>query len=103
MITLGTAAYVFNIRHFTTHSFTLEVFRGNRTLQISLGLLVVAHALLIYTPFRNAFRLDPTTLRQWAIIVPSAIAIFLLNELWKHLLLKLDAHLAARKDYSLAA
>ncbi len=99
MITLGTAAYVFNIRYLNRHSFTLEVFKGNKVLTYSLLALAVVHTVLLYTPMRHGFGLAPTSLRQWAMIVPAALGVFLLNELWKFISRKVEA----RKEFGLAA
>jgi len=115
MIMMAQLAHVFNVRRLNTHSFTIEVFKGNRTLAISLVVLAVAHGFLMYfPPMTRAFGLEPTTLIQWAYIIPLAFLTFCAIELFKFLFKlgedRYDAKMAAKaaaakaeKDYNLAA
>ncbi|MCL1899662.1 MAG: HAD-IC family P-type ATPase [Promicromonosporaceae bacterium] len=97
MIMLAQTAHVFNVRRLNTHSFTWKVFRGNKALGISLAILAVAHgALMYFPPMTSAFGLAPTSLRQWAFIVPLAFAVFGMIELLKWLF-KLGEDAADRK------
>jgi len=108
MITLGTVAMVFSVRRLNTHSFTIDVLRGNKTLAISLAILAVAHVLITMVPGVNtAFGLVPTTAAQWALIVPLAVGCFLALEAIKWAFrvyeTKAAARAEAKKEYALAA
>jgi len=112
MIMLDQLAHVFNVRRLNSSSFTRQIFRGNKTLAISIGVLAVLHGLLMYfPPLTNAFGLVPTMPIQWAYIVPIAFITFCNIELLKWLFkkgedrydAKMAAKAAAEKDYNLAA
>ena len=108
MIMLAQTAHVFNVRRLNSSSFTWDIFRGNKTLAISLSILAVLHLALNYLPFMNtAFQLAPTSLRQWAIIVPLAFIVFCIIEFLKWAFKKgedaYDAKMEAKKAALVAA
>ncbi|MDR2703336.1 MAG: HAD-IC family P-type ATPase [Cellulomonadaceae bacterium] len=112
MLMLAQVAHVFNVRRINSSSFTWDIFRGNKALGISLVILAVSHVALMYIPAMNRlFGITPTSLRQWAIIIPSAFVVFCAIEGLKWLFKKGEdaadakamAKKAAEKEYSLAA
>ena len=108
MIMLAQTAHVFNVRRLNSSSFTWDIFRGNRILGTSMGILFALHLALNYLPFMNTpFDLAPTSLRQWAIIVPLAFIVFCIIEGLKWLFKKgedaYDAKMEAKKAALVAA
>jgi len=70
-----------NVRRLNGSSFTWDIFRGNKTLSVSLIVLTVLHLSITSIPgLRDAFGLVPTTLAQWSLIIPLAIGCFLAIE-----------------------
>ena len=53
MLALGQLAYLLNCRFMSRSSITLEVLRGNRTVWLSAGALLVLQALFTYVPVMN--------------------------------------------------
>ena len=110
MLTLGTVAMVFNVRRLNGSSFTWDIFRGNKTLSVSLVVLAVLHLSITSIPgLRDAFGLVPTTLAQWSLIIPLAIGCFLAIEGIKWIFRTVEARIDARAavkaeaEYNLAA
>jgi len=110
MLTLGTVAMVFNVRRLNGSSFTWNIFRGNKTLSVSLIVLTVLHLSITSIPgLRDAFGLVPTTLAQWSLIIPLAIGCFLAIEgikwIFRTVEARIDAKAAvkAEAEYNLAA
>ena len=107
MIMMAQLAHVFNVRRINSHSFTTEVLKGNKVLAISLVILAAAHIFLTYTPFmQSSFGIAATSLRQWAMILPMAVGVFLVIELLKFLFKlgedKADAKAQAKREANLA-
>ncbi|MDR2722581.1 MAG: HAD-IC family P-type ATPase [Cellulomonadaceae bacterium] len=104
MLMLAQVAHVFNVRRINSSSFTWDIFRGNKTLGISLIILAVAHMALMYIPAMNQlFGIVPTSLRQWAIIIPSAFVVFCAIEGLKYLFKKGEDKVDARRAAAAAA
>ena len=101
MLTLSTVAYVFSVRFLSGSSINRGMFKGNRVLGWAILAIAVLHAALMYIPAMNSmFQVVPTSLRQWAIIVPASIAVFLLVEMWKWVERTVTARREARRHGS---
>jgi magnesium-transporting ATPase (P-type) len=85
------AAYLFNSRSLTRSPFTLGLF-SNPWVNRGVAFMLAMQMLLTYAPFMNTlFSTAPIGLREWGLILASALLLFLLVETEKRLRRKTDA------------
>lgn len=88
---LGEAAYLFNSRSLTRSPFTLGLF-SNPWVNRGVVFMLAMQMFLTYAPFMNTlFSTAPIGLREWGLILASALLVFLLVETEKRLRRKADA------------
>ncbi|WP_457101538.1 HAD-IC family P-type ATPase [Microbacterium sp. P5_E9] len=81
MLALGQMAYLLNCRFMSRSSITLEVLRGNRTVWLSAGALLVLQALFTYVPVMNTlFESQPLALISWVLPLVLSVVIFFVVE-----------------------
>ena len=84
MLTLSQLAFLFNSRFLRASSLTVKVFRGNRAIWISIGILLVLQLVFVYAPFMNVwFSSTAVGLREWGYTLGLSAVIFLLVEAQK--------------------
>jgi len=87
MLVVGELFYLFNVRWFTRHSLTHNVFRGNIMMWLTPAALLAFQALFVYSPWMNdIFGTSGLELETWLVIVGIAVVQFLLVEAEKTLL-----------------
>jgi Ca2+-transporting ATPase len=87
---LGEAAYLFNSRSLTRSPFTLGLF-SNPWVNRGVAFMLAMQMLLTYAPFMNTlFSTAPIGLREWGLILASALLVFLVVEAEKRLRRKAD-------------
>jgi calcium-translocating P-type ATPase len=86
MLVVGEIAYLFNARHFTASSLSIEGFTANRVALGAVGVLVLLQAAFTYVPQANVlFGTAPIALVEWLVILGAAVALFLAVEAEKAL------------------
>ncbi|POH66876.1 carbonate dehydratase [Cryobacterium zongtaii] len=84
MLVLSQLVFLFNCRFLRASSLTPAVLRGNRSVWISVGTMLVLQLVFIYTPVMNVwFSSTPIGLREWVYTLGLALVIFLLVEVNK--------------------
>jgi len=79
------AAYLFNSRSFTRSPFTLGLFSNPWVIR-GVAFMLAMQMLLTYAPFMNTlFSTAPIGLREWGLILASALLVFSLVEMEKRL------------------
>jgi len=83
-LAFGQLGYLFTCRFLGSSSITVRALRGNNLIWIAAGALVVLQLLFTYAPFMHDwFESAPIAARDWAIVLATAIGVFLLTELGK--------------------
>jgi magnesium-transporting ATPase (P-type) len=81
MLVAGEIVYLFNSRHFTASSLSVEGFTGNRIALYAIAILVVLQLAFTYAPQANAlFGSAPIGADEWLAIAVLAAALFLAVE-----------------------
>jgi len=89
MLVVGELVYLFNVRHFTAHAFTVETLTGNLTaLWVSLILIGFQLLFTYAAPLQALFHTTALDTLSWAVIIGLGIAKFLAVEIekavWRH-------------------
>lgn len=83
--------YLLNSRFLKTRAFTKGGFTGNRYIYIAIGVVVASQLLLTYVPFmQRMFHTKSLELMEWIHIIMIAVFIFVLVEIEKFLMQKLE-------------
>lgn len=87
MIVVCELFYLFNVRHFTRHAFSLETLTGNRVVLLVSAILIVLQLLFTYAaPMQQLFRSAALDLSSWTVILGLGAAVFLAVEIEKAVL-----------------
>ena len=92
MLVTGELAYLFNVRYFTAHAFTLDVFTGNPLACWMSAVLVGLQLLFTYFhPMQEVFHTRALDLHSWLVIFALALGLFLAVEAEKAVLRRFEA------------
>lgn len=87
MLVIGELVYLFNVRHFTAHAFTRDIFTGNPVALWVSVLLVGFQLLFTYAPpMQQVFHSAPLDIVSWLVILALGLGKFLAVEAEKALL-----------------
>lgn len=87
MIVVCELFYLFNVRHFTRHAFSVETLTGNRVVLLVSAILIVLQLLFTYAaPMQQMFRSAALDLSSWTVILGLGAAVFLAVEIEKAVL-----------------
>lgn len=87
MLVVGELVYLFNVRRFTAHAFTLDTLRGNSVALLMCALLAILQLMFTYVePMQNVFGTKSLDLASWGVIGLLGVLKFLAVEAEKALL-----------------
>lgn len=83
-IVVGQMAYLLNCRFLRASSLTFRIFRGNTTMYVAIGILVVLQLMYTYVPwFQEIFDTAPLSPKDWILVFAMGVATFLIIEMDK--------------------
>ncbi|MGQ0599196.1 cation-translocating P-type ATPase [Aquabacterium sp.] len=84
MLVVGELVYLFNVRRFTAHAFTLDTFRGNPVALWMCAVLILLQLAFTYAePMQAVFATAPLDIASWAVIGLIGLIKFLAVEVEK--------------------
>jgi Cation transport ATPase len=92
MLAVGELVYLFNVRHFTAHAFTGDIFTGNPVALWMSVLLICFQLLFTYAPpMQQLFQTTALDAVSWLVILALGLAKFLAVEAEKALMRRFNA------------